>query len=130
MVGAAIVRRGLLLAQQRAWPPRDAGRWELPGGRVEPGESDVAALTRECVEELAVQVVVGGQVGHDVPLPGGRHTLRIYAAVLADPAAEPRAVEHAALRWLAAGELAAVDWLEADRVLLPQLLTLFGARGR
>ena len=39
IVGAALVRDGKLLAQQRAWPPKHAGQWELPGGRVQVGES-------------------------------------------------------------------------------------------
>jgi 8-oxo-dGTP diphosphatase len=36
VVGAAIIRDGQLLAQQRSYPPDAAGKWELPGGRVEP----------------------------------------------------------------------------------------------
>src|SRR5215467_10554281 len=53
VVGAAIIARGRLLAAQRADPPELAGGWELPGGKVEPGESDQEALVRECHEELA-----------------------------------------------------------------------------
>ncbi len=119
-MGAAIVRAGGLLAQQRAWPAELAGRWELPGGRVEPAEPDEAALRRECAEELAVDVLVGSRVGPDVPLPGGK-VLRVFAAELADPAVEPRAVEHLALRWLTVDELDDVDWLPADEELLPDL---------
>jgi 8-oxo-dGTP diphosphatase len=119
VVGTAVVRDGLLLAQQRAFPVRDAGMWELPGGRVEPGESDVDAVRRECAEELGVDVEPGETVGPDVVLPGGR-LLRIYRATLAADAV-PVAVEHRALRWLAAGELTDVPWLPADRVLLPAL---------
>ncbi|QFU86293.1 (deoxy)nucleoside triphosphate pyrophosphohydrolase [Amycolatopsis sp. YIM 10] len=122
VVGAAIVRDGKLLAQQRAWPADAAGKWELPGGRVEPDESEVDALRRECVEELDVAISVGERVGPDVPLPGGS-VLRIYAALL-DAAAEPRAVEHRNLRWLGADELSDLDWLPADRVLIPDLVAL------
>jgi 8-oxo-dGTP diphosphatase len=124
VVGAAIVRGGRLLAQRRAWPAADAGRWELPGGQVEDGESDTDALVRECAEELGVRVVPGRRIGGSVPLPGGRSVLRIYAATLADPDAEPRAVEHATLRWLDIAGLITVDWLDADRVLLPHLRAL------
>jgi 8-oxo-dGTP diphosphatase len=119
VVGAAIVRNGTLLAQQRAWPPDAAGKWELPGGRVEPGESDETALRRECAEELDVEISVGQRVGPDVELPRGE-VLRIFAAELTD-GGEPRPVEHLALCWLAPGEIAALDWLPADRVLLPDL---------
>ncbi|MGH3449279.1 MAG: (deoxy)nucleoside triphosphate pyrophosphohydrolase [Haloechinothrix sp.] len=126
IVGAAIVRAGSVLAAQRAYPDDLAGRWELPGGRVEPGESDAEALRRECREELAAEIVVGIRLGDDVDLPGGG-VLRISSATLIDPSTEPVAVEHRALRWVTPGELGAVDWLPADRILVPALRDLLRA---
>jgi len=126
VVAAAILRDGRVLAQQRAYPSRVAGRWELPGGRVEPGESAQNALIRECREELAVQVMPGERLGPDVPLPGG-HVLRVYRATLAEPDAQPVPVEHAALRWVSAAELVELDWLDADRAVLPDLERALGA---
>jgi 8-oxo-dGTP diphosphatase len=120
IVGTAIVRDQFLLAQQRSYPPEARGLWELPGGRVEPGESDVDAVVRECQEELGVDVEVGAPIGPDVALPKGK-LLRIYRAALTVPPAEPRPHDHAALRWLTAGQLGSVPWLPADRVLLPAL---------
>lgn len=120
IVGTAIVRGRALLAQQRSYPAEAVGLWELPGGRVEPGESDVDAVVRECQEELGVEVAVGAPVGPDVALPKGK-LLRIYRAALVDPAAEPHPHDHATLRWLTAGQLGSVEWLPADRVLLPAL---------
>ncbi len=127
VVAAALVRDGRVLAQQRAFPPETAGRWELPGGRVEPGESAADALIRECREELAVDIVPGGQLGPDVPLPGGC-TLRVHVARLAQPDATPVPVEHAALRWVDLAELAELDWLKADRAVLPDLAPLLKAQ--
>ena len=121
VVGGALVRDGLLLAAQRAHPADIAGLWELPGGRVEPGELEPAALRREFAEELEVDVVVGERVGGDITLPGGK-VLRVYTVSL--PAGEPHAVQHRALRWLAADGLTTVDWLPADRELLPDLRLL------
>ncbi|HEX7302308.1 (deoxy)nucleoside triphosphate pyrophosphohydrolase [Lentzea sp.] len=121
VVGAAIVRDGRLLAQQRSYPESQAGRWELPGGRVESGEKPEEALARECVEELGVAVTAGEQVGPDVPLRRDL-VLRIFAATL--DGGEPEALEHNAVRWLTAGELPGVDWLPADRVLVPALQEL------
>lgn len=120
VVAAALLRDARVLAQQRAHPASTAGRWELPGGRVEPNESAPDALVRECREELAVEIVPGRQLGPDVPLPGG-YVLRVHAARLADPGAQPIPVEHAALRWVDVTELAGLDWLDADRTLLPHL---------
>lgn len=119
IVGAAIVRGGRLLTAQRSYPPALAGKWELPGGRVEAGESDADALQRECAEELDVAVDVGGQVAPDVELSRTK-ALRIYAAGLHGDH-EPVAKEHRALRWLPADDLDKVDWLPADRELLPAL---------
>jgi 8-oxo-dGTP diphosphatase len=127
VVAAALVRAGRVLAQQRAYPLELAGRWELPGGRVEPGESAREALIRECREELAVEIVPGEQLGPDVPLPGG-HVLRVHVARLAQPMATPVPVEHAALRWVDVTNLAELDWLDADRAILPDLEVLLRAQ--
>jgi 8-oxo-dGTP diphosphatase len=120
VVGVAVVHKGRLLAQQRAYPAQDAGKWELPGGQVEQGESEEHAVVRECKEELAVDVVPTGRVGTEVPLRHGM-VLHAYSAELVDPVARPRAVEHRGVRWLEAGELADLDWLDADRLLLTSL---------
>lgn len=123
VVGAAIVRGRAVLAQQRAYPASAAGRWELPGGRVEPVESDVDAVRRECVEELGVHIGVGEPIGPDVALPKDM-LLRVYRAELTEPDAVPHPHDHQALRWLTAGRLGTVEWLPADRVLLPALRRL------
>jgi 8-oxo-dGTP diphosphatase len=119
VVAAVLVRDGTLLAQRRGYPPWAAGHWELPGGHVERGEPEPAAVRRECGEELELGVEPGERVGVDAPLPG-RRLLRCYVARLAD-AAEPRAVDHPEIRWVGADELPRLDWLDGDRVLLDAL---------
>lgn len=111
VVGAAIVRGGRLLAAQRAGPPALAGGWEFPGGKVEPNESDQAALVRECREELGVTVALGERIGADWRLRGGA-VLRVWIGELLE--GEPRPLEHLALRWLAREELFDVAWLPDD----------------
>jgi 8-oxo-dGTP diphosphatase len=122
VVGAALVRDGRLLVAQRSRPPALAGRWELPGGQVADGESEPVALAREIDEELGAAVRVGHRVGPDLPVDGDR-LLRVYAAELDGPA-EPRPLEHAALRWVGPHELDGLDWLPVDRALLPDLHAL------
>src|SRR3954465_10755553 len=117
VVGAAIIAGGRLLAAQRVSPPELAGGWEFPGGKVEPGETDQEALTRECREELGVEVPVGRRIGGDWPLHNG-YVLHVWTATIAS--GEPEALEHSALRWLSEAELFDVPWLPADlRVLEP-----------
>ncbi len=126
IVGAAIIAGGRVLACARANPPELAGGWEFPGGKVEPGETERAALVRECVEELGVRVEVGDRVGEDVLLGDGQGVLRIYLARLLDGGC-PRALEHAELRWLAPDELETVAWLPADAPVVTALRPVLSA---
>jgi 8-oxo-dGTP diphosphatase len=67
-VGAIAVRDGALLLIRRGHAP-SRGRWSLPGGRVEPGETAHEALVREMAEETGLIVEVGELVG-EVVRPG------------------------------------------------------------
>lgn len=123
VVAAALIRDGWLLLAQRNRPPELAGLWELPGGKVEPGESAGAALRRELCEELGVEVTAGERVGADVPLPGGL-VLRAYRANLVS--GTPRALDHAALCWVDARQLREIALVDNDRGWIPDLVTLLG----
>ncbi|HEV2640482.1 MAG TPA: (deoxy)nucleoside triphosphate pyrophosphohydrolase [Actinocrinis sp.] len=120
VVAAVIERDGLFLAARRTEPPALAGRWEFPGGKVEPGESEAEALVRECREELGVLVAVGPAVGPEYTV--GSLTVHTYRAELLS--GEPQPVEcHDALRWLRPGESAVreLPWLDGDYVILDAL---------
>lgn len=125
IVGAAIISQGRVLACQRAEPPETAGRWEFPGGKVEPGEEETTALIRECREELDVQIEPAGRVGDDIGLGNGKALLRVYLARLVGES-QPKALEHAALRWLGVDELATVPWLPADAPIVAALAPFLG----
>jgi 8-oxo-dGTP diphosphatase len=118
VVAGALVAGGLLLVAQRERPPELAGLWELPGGKVAPGETDAAALSRELEEELGVEVAVGARLGREVPL-GAAMTLRAYLVTRTGGSVEAR--DHRALRWVAADELDGLAWVPADRGWVPAL---------
>jgi 8-oxo-dGTP diphosphatase len=128
IVAAVIITDGRVLACERSAPREVAGRWEFPGGKVEAGESDEAALARECAEELGVRVAVGARVGPDVPLAHGRAVLRVFAVTLLDGDV-PRNLEHTAMRWLSADELGSVPWLPADKPIVAELPALLAREG-
>ncbi|MEO3793569.1 (deoxy)nucleoside triphosphate pyrophosphohydrolase [Nonomuraea sp. B10E15] len=112
VVAAVIVAPGgRVLAAQRAEPAALAGGWEFPGGKVDPGEDERAALVRECREELGVEIAVGERVGGDWPLSAG-YVMRVWLCSLISGV--PEAKEHLALRWLGPGDYYDVDWLGAD----------------
>jgi 8-oxo-dGTP diphosphatase len=127
VVGAAIVRDGRVLAARRTRPPETAGRWEFPGGKVEPAEGADAALVREIREELGCAVSVDRWLAGSVPV-GSRHELTVALATLLD--GDPVPHEHDAVRWLGPEELDDVDWLEPDRPFLPELRGLLAALPR
>jgi ADP-ribose pyrophosphatase YjhB (NUDIX family) len=101
-VKAVIVEDGrvLLLANDR-------GEWELPGGRLDPGESEAEALAREIAEELGVAVRIGPRLGEEPfePVPGRLVTIAAYGCALCGGPLRLSG-EHRALMWAPVGTLA------------------------
>ncbi len=117
VVAAAIVRDRRLLLAQRVAPPEFAGLWELPGGKVEPGETPAEAMRRELTEELGVAGQLVRRIGVDVPLPRG-YVLRAYVTEIDG---EPRPLHHSALTWVGAAQLRGADLVPNDRAWLDDL---------
>lgn len=111
-----------ILVQQRPAGGALPLLWEFPGGKVEPGESDVAALVRECREEMDVEVSVGPlafEIEHayehmDV-------ALILYHARLAAADAVPQAHAAEQVRWAPATSLVELPFCPADRPLIEAL---------
>ncbi|MFB4312687.1 NUDIX hydrolase [Actinomadura sp. 21ATH] len=103
--GIAVDGSGRLLMIRRGHAPA-AGLWSIPGGRVEPGESDAAAVVREMREETGLDVAVGALVGTvERPGPGGVvYEIHDYA-VTAEGGVLAAGDDAADARWLTPGEL-------------------------
>lgn len=127
-VVAGVVRRhGKILICQRSRTGPHPLRWEFPGGKIEPGETEVEALVRELGEELAL-VVRPEEVGRlltrfEYQYPrSGSFELAFYE--IADCTGEATNRIFEAIRWEAPEALSSYDFLEADRPLLPLLANL------
>ena len=118
VVAAVISRRtdagAEVLACRRAPGKADAGRWEFPGGKVEPGESREDALVREIREELGVGIRVASHLTTDATRVGDRVIrLTCLRAELLD--GEPAdSTDHDDLRWVPLTELHALAWAAPD----------------
>ena len=130
VVGAAIVddltAPTTLLSGRRTEPPELAGRWELPGGKVEPGERPEDALLREIHEELGVEIELGdlveGPAAGAWPISEG-YVMQVWLARVTE--GEPRPLEdHDQLRLLTKSELYDVSWLAADLGIIAALAEL------
>jgi 8-oxo-dGTP diphosphatase len=121
---AGIARRGDRVFVARRLPVGEmGGKWEFPGGKVEPGESEGEAAVREFDEEFGLRVEPGGIIGESgFQNNGKRYEL---AAVLVGFLGEPPLLrEHDQARWVGAAELVALDLSDSDRSLLPFVLPL------
>jgi 8-oxo-dGTP diphosphatase len=120
VVGGALIEDGHMLVAQRGPGRAHAGLWELPGGKVEPGEQDKEALVREWIEELDLWIVPEEHLititVDEVPTA---LTFVVYRCSRVK--GEPVAREHSEIKWLKPNELQSLDWAPADHPLVNYL---------
>jgi mutator protein MutT len=121
VVAAALFdSQGRVLIAQRPAGKHMAGRWEFPGGKIVPGESDAAALARELTEELGVQLKAAEPLmalAHEYP----EYQVELSMWLVEAYAGEPRGLDGQRLKWVAPAGLSSEDMLEADRPFIEAL---------
>jgi 8-oxo-dGTP diphosphatase len=114
VVAAVIKRDGRVLICQRKTGRRHGGKWEFPGGKVEPGEDLKSALKRELLEELGISAVIGDRIeGYDYAYPG-RSPIQLVFYKVSEFQGEPANLIFEQIRWERAARLPEYDFLEGD----------------
>ena len=119
VLAAVIHEGGQYLVCRRPPHKRHGGLWEFPGGKLEPGESDLDAAQRELREELDVQVTGIGSPLLVVRDPGSPFEI---AFVEVHISGTPVCREHTELSWRSPSELSALPLAPSDLVFVEETL--------
>jgi 8-oxo-dGTP diphosphatase len=124
VVAAALYdAEGRVLIAQRPQGKHQAGRWEFPGGKLAPGESEATALARELREELGILVTASRpfmRLTHAYP----DRSVELSMWIVERFSGAPRGLDGQELRWVAPARLGDEDLLEADRPFVEALQNL------
>ena len=128
VVGGLIYKKSQMLACQRSQHKDQAGLWEVPGGKVELGESYPEALKRELKEELDLDVVVQNHIATSdvlISQKSIRIIMYVYSCSILNRICDHRIVstDHDVLRWIYPDEIDELKWAAADIPILDDLCT-------
>ena len=121
VVCGIIIENRRLLAARRGENMSHPLKWELPGGKIEAGETPGQAVIRELKEELGIDVSLLNPLQareslvHDYGMKK-IELIPVFAEI--KEGSRPAAAEHHEIRWICADEAAGLDWAEADSRLL------------
>ena len=120
-VVAAIIRKGdRIFATQRGYG-EFKDWWEFPGGKMEAHETPEEALIREIREELSADISIDKYLYTvEWDYPSFHLTMHCYMSSLIGEALHLN--EHEAARWLNEEAIYSVQWLPADKILIPMIL--------
>ncbi len=123
LVTAALVRRNnQILIAQRPATGRFANKWELPGGKIDPGETPQQCLQRELREELGLETNIGDLYSDTLySHESGQIRQFTFWVELTDTSDNIQIYEHQAIAWVTLEELSQYEFAGADLAVVEQL---------
>lgn len=120
-VSCAIIQEGnKILAVKRAHGMHLAGKWEFPGGKIEPGESAEACIVREILEELELRITIIKLLN-----PVEHHylekSIRLIPFVCKILSGQIKLIEHEDFIWISKKGMLTLDWADADRKVIEMI---------
>lgn len=126
VVAAAIIADGdrILIAKRKDDPVIEPGKWEFPGGKIEPGETPEGCLHREIKEELDVEIEIKRLFLvdlHTYPVKEDTYHIILISYSAEISKGEPKCIGCAELKWIRKEELGKFDFVSGDRELIRKL---------
>jgi 8-oxo-dGTP diphosphatase len=120
VLGAIIEKDGKILLARRKAGRGMAGKWEFPGGKLEPGETEQECLKREIMEEMKTVIETGEFFAETVYGMGKREiNLKCYKAKLLTE--KMKLTDHDAIVWVTPDEVMDYDLSPADAAIAKKL---------
>jgi 8-oxo-dGTP diphosphatase len=121
VVAALIIREDTILICQRTPDQNLPLKWEFPGGKIEPGEAQEAALRRELEEELGIRATIGAKVATIRHTYGNGSAVELHFFVVSSFQGEIENRIFHDVRWVSKTDLPTYDFLEADIALVQDI---------
>ena len=121
VTAAVIERDGRILICRRRADQQHPGKWEFPGGKLEPGEEPAACLRRELREELAIDASIGAEITRYRYQYPGRAEIQLIFYRVTEFEGEPDYSHFGEVCWAKRNELPRFDFLDGDVEFVAEL---------
>ncbi|MEM8520702.1 (deoxy)nucleoside triphosphate pyrophosphohydrolase [Flavobacterium sp. PL12] len=120
---AIIYFKDKILVTQRSETMKLPLKWEFPGGKLEPNESEIDCIKREILEEINIKIEIDKKLSDSV-FDYGSFQIKLIPFIANFVSGDIKLAEHKEYRLLDISELSNLDWAEADKPIVEELLKL------
>ncbi len=120
---AIVLRYDKILATQRSEKMKLPLKWEFPGGKLEPQESEIDCIKREIKEELNIEISILRKLSESIH-DYGDVKIKLIPFVAKYNSGDILLTEHKDYKWMEKQDLLTLDWAEADLPIVREFLAI------
>jgi 8-oxo-dGTP diphosphatase len=120
---AIVYFKDKILITQRSEKMKLPLKWEFPGGKLETNESEIDCIKREILEEINIEIDIVKKLSDSI-FDYGTFQIKLIPFIANYVSGDIRLAEHKKYRLLNISELSNLDWAEADKPIIEELLKL------